>query len=106
MRYEFSIHGNTLKEIKDQALELALILDLGQEAKHRNAEPVKEAEPSKKEAPKSAEVSLRDMQTRAAEFAREHGGGAAKAILAEFGAGKLSEVPKDKWAKVLERFGG
>lgn len=53
--------------------------------------------------PKDTKVTIADLEAALTTYYKREGLPAAKAVLAEFGAARVGEVPGERWGELMER---
>lgn len=101
--------GGILRESVGQNvhLELAPITSIHELAEQSSESAVTAPAPQEPSAPPatSANVSLEEVRTKLAELVKAGHQAEVKQLLASFGATKLSEVPADRYAELMEKAG-
>lgn len=110
----FTINATTAQEISRGIRELAAILDASAKDAGINPEPAKvevapapEApqNPATPAVPATQTVSMEDVRSKLAGLVQSGKQAEVKELLASFGATKLSDVPEERYAELLEKAG-
>lgn len=74
-------------------------------AKNKKAvkEPTVTAEPAETTKPETKDISLEDVRARLATLSQDGKQADVKALITEFGAQKLSDIPAEKYSELLKK---